>query len=335
MKKYFFGQLAVSVLTLACSVGQVARASAPPPSMQDPQLTRGSQAVHSMTGCFAVDYNYVETEALKPGYVRDPRVYDVDAGQTIKEWIFAEDISPTRIRLQHILFAVDLQGNIVQGSFLKHTGEDWSYEPSFMYQFTGPQTWTPKDMTQTTGQWVRSIINLDDGPRYACAAAWDLTTAYPAWTCNSYAPIPGRETRDMGRTDYNTLQRSSHLEVYSSGSWLERQFNVKTIDDGHTQTPLAKEVGKEWYVRLPDSECLDAQAFLKPELPFWITLRATWDTVMTGQTTFIEKTIQGASRYSDIMDLETKYDGLDLSNSQVNQQAEQDITAVIAKYRGP
>jgi hypothetical protein len=31
-----------------------------------------------MAGCFLVDYSYVETEGLAPGYTRDPRVYDVN-----------------------------------------------------------------------------------------------------------------------------------------------------------------------------------------------------------------------------------------------------------------
>ena len=63
-------------------------------------LGGGLQAVRSMAGCYLVDYSYVEVQDLKPGYVRDPRVYDVNRDKSAKEWITAETLSPTRVRLQ-------------------------------------------------------------------------------------------------------------------------------------------------------------------------------------------------------------------------------------------
>src|SRR5574342_903925 len=78
----------------------------------DAQLARGLQAIQRMTGCFLVDYSYVEVQALKPGYVRDPRVYDVNRDKSAKEWLTAEMLSPRRVRLQRILFLTDLRGAI-------------------------------------------------------------------------------------------------------------------------------------------------------------------------------------------------------------------------------
>src|SRR5262249_20661056 len=68
------------------------------------QLDRGRHAILSLTGCFLVDYSYVETESLKPGYAKDARVYDVNRDKSVKEWITAETLSPTRVRLRRILF---------------------------------------------------------------------------------------------------------------------------------------------------------------------------------------------------------------------------------------
>ena len=45
----------------------------------------GLAAIHHLTGCFLVDYSFVEVESLKPGYVRDPRVYDVNVDKSVKE----------------------------------------------------------------------------------------------------------------------------------------------------------------------------------------------------------------------------------------------------------
>ena len=52
----------------------------------------GRKAIQSMTGCYLVDYSFVETESLRPGYVRDPRVYDVNRDKSVKEWISAEPL---------------------------------------------------------------------------------------------------------------------------------------------------------------------------------------------------------------------------------------------------
>ena len=82
---------------------------------QTSPLERGKAAIRARTGCYLVDYSFVETEALKPGYQKDPRVYDVNTNKSVKEWIVATDISPTRIKLQHVLQGVDLNGEHMPG----------------------------------------------------------------------------------------------------------------------------------------------------------------------------------------------------------------------------
>ena len=89
-----------------------------------------------MAGCYLVDYSYVETESLKPGYVRDGRVYDVNRDKSVKEWIYPETLSPRRIRLQRILFANDPAGEVRAGSEIRHQTEDWEYDAPFLYEFT-------------------------------------------------------------------------------------------------------------------------------------------------------------------------------------------------------
>src|SRR5262245_56526981 len=74
------------------------------------QLDRGRAAFAAMAGCFLVDYSYTEIESLKPGYVRDARVYDVNRDKSVKEWIQADALSPRHIRLSRVLFATDPGG---------------------------------------------------------------------------------------------------------------------------------------------------------------------------------------------------------------------------------
>jgi len=166
----------------------------------DDGLARGLAAIRSMTGCYLVDYSYVEVESLKPGYTRDPRVYDVNRDKSAKEWITADAVSSSRVRLQRILFLTDLAGTVRAGTEIRHQTEDWEYGAPFLYDLVAPRTWQVRDLKATPELWTRRVTNLDDSLRYQCAARWTADTAYPEWTCTSYAPIPGRETRDMKRS---------------------------------------------------------------------------------------------------------------------------------------
>jgi hypothetical protein len=309
--------------------------TAVPARADDRQLERGRQALHSMTGCYLVDYSYVETENLKPGYVRDPRVYDVNRDKAVKEWIVAQDLSPRRIRLQRVLFAADPSGAVKPGSEIRHQSEDWEYGAPFLYDFTAPHTWRVRDLRATPDLWTRRVTNLDDGLRYQCAARWSTGTAYPEWTCSNYAPVPGRETRDMSRSDYQALDRTTRIVAYGT-SWLERQENVKVVHGDDGRVPLVRETGKNWYVRLPDAECAAGRAFAEPRRAFWDLSREVWDSVLTGREPFVEKAPPGQPpRFVKMWEVEEAFVGRDLSDPAVREAARARILAVIREYRAP
>jgi uncharacterized protein DUF6607 len=301
----------------------------------DDGLARGLAVIRNMTGCYLVDYNYVEVESLKPGYTRDPRVYDVNRDKSAKEWITADVVSPTRIRLQRVLFLTDLAGMVRAGTEIRHQTEDWEYDAPFLYELVAPRTWRVRDLKATPGLWTRRVTNLDDGLRYQCAARWSDGTAYPEWSCSTYAPVPGRETRDMKRSDYDTLERTTRIIVYGQ-SFLERQDNVKTIHRDGEKAPLAREVGKNWSVRLPDAECETARAFAAPRQAFWRLSREVWDGVLNGAAPFVEKSPAGQPpRFVKMYAVEEDYVGRDLSDPALRRQAADRILKVIEAYRGP
>jgi hypothetical protein len=306
---------------------------------QDRQLARGRDAVQSMSGCYLVDYSYVEVEALQAGYARDPRVYDVNRDKSAKEWITAEMLSRRHIRLQRILFLSDLVGNIREDATIRHQSEDWEYDAPFLYEFIAPLHWQVLDLRATPGLWTRRVTNLDDGLRYQCAARWSEDRAYPEWSCSNYAPIPGRETRDMGRSDYQTLQRGTRIVVYGAaqgGSWLERQDNVKTIHGQTGRVPLVRELGKNWYVRLPDAECLDARAFAERRRAYWALLRETWESLLDGSRPFVERAPSGQPpRFVKMFAVADDAIARDLSDPAIRQAVRARILDVIEQYRQP
>ncbi|HEY7436159.1 MAG TPA: DUF6607 family protein [Methylomirabilota bacterium] len=304
---------------------------------QDRQLARGRDAVQSMAGCYLVDYSYVEVQELKPGYVRDPRVYDVNRDKSAKEWIVAETLSPTRLRLQRILFLSDLTGKVREDTMIRHQSEDWEFAAPFLYDFVAPLHWQVRDLRATPGLWTRRVTNLDDGLRYQCAARWNEDRAYPEWSCSNYAPIPGRETRDMGRSDYQTLQRGTRIVVYGAaqgGSWLERQDNVKTIHNDSGRVPLVRELGKTWYVRLPDAECAGARAFAARRRDYWALLRETWDGILDGAGPFLERGPAGQPpRFVKMFEVEDDAITRNLAEPAERQSVRERILAVIDAYR--
>jgi hypothetical protein len=294
------------------------------------QLEVGKKTIRSFAGCYLVDFNYTETEGLAEGYQRDKRVYNVNGDKSVKEWIFVNEVSPTRLRVQHVLFMAGLDGKVEKETIMKHTGDEWEFNASHRYDFVAPLTWDVN--RETKDLWTRRITNLDDGLRYGCSAAFS-DEAYPTWGCASYAPIPGRETRDMGRKDYNTMERFNKVVAFNS-SWLEREYNTKVSDNNGVRTRIAKEEGRNFWIRLPDSDCADAKAFADQRKPFWDVTREVWDEVLDGTAPFREKApARGASRYGEMMGIEDEFSTQDLSNPAVRAKAKDLVRATIEAFR--
>ena len=139
----------------------------------------------------------------------------------------------------------------------------------------------------------------------------------------------------MRRADYDTLDRTTRIVDYGQ-SWLERQDNVKTIHRDGVRTPLAREVGKNWSVRLPDSECAVARAFAAPRQAFWELVREVWDDVLNGAGPFVEAAPAGQPpRFVKMYEIEDDYVGRDLSDPSVRRAARERIVKVIEAYRAP
>jgi hypothetical protein len=322
-------RLGLAALVLIC----LEAGARPGPSGAHDELARGLSAIQSLTGCYLVDYSYVETESLQPGYALDRRVYDVNRDKSVKEWIYAEVVTPRRIQLRRVLFATDLRGAVRAGSELQHQTEDWEYGAPFLYDFAAASTWVVRDLRSTPDLWTRRITNLDEGLRYQCAASWRTDTAYAEWTCANYAPLPGRESRDMGRRDYDALERRTRIVAYGS-SWLERQDNVKTVHRDGTRQPLARETGKNWYVRLPESECAGAKEFARPRQAFWTLVREVWDGILTGDGPFVERMPAGQPpRFMKMYAIEQDYLGRDLSDPALREAARRRVLDLIEEYR--
>jgi len=291
---------------------------------------QGRELILRQTGCHIVDFNFTEVQALKPGYTLDERVYDTNGDKTTYELIVPFTKSATEIRVQHVLFVKDLASGKVAG-LMKHQAEDWAFEPAFRYDFVGPNHWLAAPVP--AGTWLRKTTNLDDGLRYQCAGAWDFAKANPEWNCANFAPIPGRETRDMGRKDYNTLDRNTRVIVYPS-SWVERQDNVKTVWENGQRTPLARELGRTWWVKQPERECDEARAFVEANSAYWKALREVWEEYLGKGEAWQElPRLNGMPRFAAMFGVEDEYADRLQADASLEGEVKAKIRAVIEAYR--
>ncbi len=292
---------------------------------------QGQDAILSLAGCHIVDYSYTETESLKDGYTIDGRVYDSNRNKTTYELIIPIQKSANEIRLQHVLFMKDLKTGEVKG-LMKHHAEDWAFEANDHYQFVAPGLWQSVGPSPA-GTWVRKTTNLDDGLRYQCEGNWDFSVHHPEFNCATFAPIPGREIRDMGRKDYNTLDRTSRVIAYDY-SWVERQENIKTIYQDGTQTPLAKEHGRIWYVKQNDEACSEAKQWALGNMAYWKVLMDTWEEYLGQGKDWSEvKAIDGMPRFAAMFAVEEKYANALRTQPELATEAKAEIRAIIEKYK--
>lgn len=264
--------------------------------------------VKGMAGCYIVDYNYSENEVLDSEYSLDPRVYDASK-YIVKELVRVVDESASMVRLQHFMQAESFDGDVL--FMMRHHGEVWQQAPDFRYRyegrFDGNDHWALESLDGTENQWVRAITNLDDGLRYQCLGSWTEERSYSQFECKAFSPIPGRETRDMGRTDYNTMQRSTQVALFGQ-SWLEKQKNIKVDFSRDRSRELAGEVGKIWSVRVPDEECATVSSWADERQAFWDILAQAWDEAYDGSRPFKEiKYVDGSTRGQKISQLLEEY----------------------------
>ena len=260
--------------------------------------------LEKLAGCYLVDYTYSEVEALAAGYKVDLRVYDVK-NLIIKELLKVVSYQENSIRLQHFMQAELASGEVVFR--MRHHGETWRFQPQYRYRydgrFEGNDRWSEELLNHTKVPWVREISSLDDGLRYQCAGGWVRNRRYPTFKCAAFSPIPGRETRDMGRKDYNTMARSTEVTIFPT-SFLERQSNTKISFQNGERKPLAKEMGKIWSTRLPAKDCAGVSAWAEDRQPFWAILAGVWQET-TGRLADIReiKMVAGTTRSSKIAKL--------------------------------
>jgi len=234
--------------------------------------TKDKNAIKEMCGCFEVTFNFAETFNYSDNPDYKPSKTKVDKGL---EWAGLVEDENNKISIQHLLQV----GNPAEPMIIKHWRQDWLYENTDFYMFSGDNNWTfeQKDKNDVKKQWTQKVYQVDDSPRYEGSGSWVHVDGKSYWENTTTAPLPRREYTK--RSDYNITLRGNRHEITKDG-WVHDQDNSKIIRKaGKEDVVLAKEKGYNTYVRVADSKCKAAADWWKANNAKWQLVRNKWDKV--------------------------------------------------------
>lgn len=298
--------------------------------IESTKITRDRQAILAMQGDYKVSFDFTETVPLQAGYkLKNPKLSGGhEAVRVIRD-------EPGFISLQHIL--------VVGGDKkfpVKHWRQDWVYEPAYVYDFIGFNSWKKRNLSasERKGKWAQFVYQVDDSPRYSAAAEWTHENGVSSWASpQNMRPLPRRDmtTRD----DYHGMM-AMNRHVITPFGWVHEQDNTKLILTGETPQALVREVGINTYQKSDDFEVNIADEYWASTKDYWAGVRDVWSK-MEAENKAFGLTIQGEPEalYMPILEMTDKVEeeGLSISEAVLEAAAvietytTQDIEASVAK----
>jgi hypothetical protein len=239
---------------------------------------RDRRAILAMAGGYRVSFDFLEMLGFAPDF-QPAAPYRSWA----TEYIYVVADEPRFVSLQHILVMsfVDDEGN-TQGPFInKHWRQDWRYEAESAHVYAGGNTWSVETPADVSGQWLQTVWQVDDSPRYAAWGKWTHMPESSSWMSGeTWRPVPRREY--TARQDYGALVGSNRHVILPTG-WVQEERNAKVVLDaaGDIDKRLAVEYGIARYERITGYNFGAGNDYWNKTGAFWRTVRQTWAALMT------------------------------------------------------
>ena len=246
------------------------------------------QAILAMVGEYQVDFNFEEVASFRDDYSLQPSYHSKGF-----ETIFVVEDSGTRIVLQHILVSSN-------GHVTKHWRQDWQFQPSTIWRYDGvqaEQSWQQTRVSdeQAQGQWLQSVWQVDDSPRYAGLGRWQYEGNTSVWISDiTPRPLPRRE--HSTRSDYDVLVAQNRQEITATG-WTHLQDNLKLDSTAESaRRYLAREFGVNRYTRITTFDFTPAYDYWTRTQAFWRDVRQAWtEQLNTGARLILRPEVEGKS----------------------------------------
>lgn len=241
---------------------------------------RDRRAILAMAGGYRVSFDFLEVVGYPADYEPVPPYQSWGT-----EYVYVLEDDGERISLQHLLVMriVDDEGN-VRGPFVnKHWRQDWHYQAELAHRYVGVNTWAreARSAAERKGQWLQTVWQVDDSPRYAAWGAWRHEAEYSTWQGGkTWRPLPRREY--SVRDDYDALVGYNRHTVLPTG-WVHEQRNEKVVVTAPEtiDARLAKEYGVARYERIQDYDFSEGDAYFKATAAFWKLVRDYWDQLLS------------------------------------------------------
>ncbi len=250
----------------------------------------------SMAGTFKVKFDFQEQTAWQPDYT--PIAAKVSGGHEVVRVI--EDTG-RRIVLQHILVVGAEGKNFV----VKHWRQDWTYEPTSVLVYAGPNRWTnePVRAAMQKGRWSQTVWQTDDSPRYGGFGEWSSEGGVPRWRSGwTWRPLARRDAvRKPVYDRYYAINRHSP----TPNGWVHWQDNIKMGMKDGKMSPYVQEMTLNTYTKATDFNAARADDYWAKTKGYWAAVRAAWDGVIakSGGVTVGEQAENGSVTGERLMTL--------------------------------
>ena len=289
-------------------------------------LDRDRRAILAMAGKFRASFDFIETVGFTPEY-QAPAPYQSWG----TEYVTVVEEEDRFVSLQHILvMRINLPSGEVSDPFvMKHWRQDWTYQPVEVSKFVGNQTWETRrlESAETQNQWLQSVYQVDDSPRYQSLGKWQHFENYSSWHSDTtWRPLPRREF--SVRKDYDVLIGTNKHTINPRG-WVQEEENLKVVlDDSTNHRVLAKEVGLARYERILDWDWSEGRRYWSETESFWREVRRHWKTQLVPNGSLkINKEVDGVPLYAAMFRLaqETKTSNEDAMTEKIEEVIERYI----------
>lgn len=257
-------------------------------ALQSPNLSafeRDRRAILAMAGTYRVSFDFLEVVPFDAN--AQPKAPYQSWGT---EKIYVDRNEGGFISLVHILEMRIKQddGSVSEPMVTKHWRQDWRYEPEYIVEFKGRDRWQRRKLApaQAKGQWLQTVYQVDESPRYASVGRWQHTPSFSTWLSGeTWRPLPRREW--SVRNDYQVLIGTNRHTITRHG-WIQEENNLKGVLATDRQLEdeqpfLAREYGVARYERIRDMDFAAADRYYERTRQFWNEVRARWNDAFASQ----------------------------------------------------
>ena len=257
-------------------------------ALQSPNLSafeRDRRAILAMAGTYRVSFDFLEVVPFDAN--AQPKAPYQSWGT---EKIYVDRNEGGFISLVHILEMRIKQddSSVSEPMVTKHWRQDWRYEPEYIVEFKGRDRWQRRKLApaQAKGQWLQTVYQVDESPRYASVGRWQHTPSFSTWLSGeTWRPLPRREW--SVRNDYQVLIGTNRHTITRHG-WIQEENNLKGVLATDRQLEdeqpfLAREYGVARYERIRDMDFAAADRYYERTRQFWNEVRARWNDAFASQ----------------------------------------------------